>query len=870
MHYSTPLKSILLMACFLTSYFLTSPLRAMEPDNHVTAIESSSPIVVSCFYNSCDSWESVCSGDPVWIANLSVDVTDPSYNDEITLSLANAPAGMSISSQSYTIGPNYPDDFNHIYANVDPSLIPGSYTYDIVLTMTDGTSTSYEVTSSFDQEIACEDEAACNYQPFSMCWGNDDCEYPETGFDCDGNALITVECFYNSCTSYEDVCPGSPHWIANLSVDHGDPNYSGPITLSLSGAPAGMTISSQSYDIGPDFPDDFNHIYATIPESVPPGQYTYDIVLTDANGGQVAYEVTTNVSFSTPACTDFSACNYEPGSMCDDWSSCEYPEFGYDCNGNCENDTDGDGVCDEFEVAGCTDANAANYDASATDDDGSCDICYVDPVPSTTAQVLDVFGNGLQVDQTFSTGGSGNYALIEGEVYIISFWYCEDEMMGDELPCDQFDVYPTDENGEQGSYMPTPAAWVGSDIVLYDTYADAVQGANEVFQSTIIDTFGNGLQMAQAVEQLPTYIRINDETFIISMWYCEDPFMGMFEPCHSFDVYPANNQGQQGGYMPTPDSWIGQEVQFFYSFESTQSTYTTPAQIDECGVCGGNGPEEGFDCEGNVLDLVAETPVINAPESNSEHIGGLTIELMLPEMPQDGSVVLTFTQEGDASDEVILNVGQGAHTISFDLNVNVSDLMQVSTSTFGDAPLNAAVYDVQLTYNDLVGNTGSSSLIENISVIAEVPGCTDAEACNFNSEANTDDGSCEYAETHYDCEGNCLNDADDDGVCDELEVEGCTHPDAVNYVAEATDDDGSCIIEGCTYAFAVNYNPEATADDGSCTVDPAATCGEGTYYDEETGQCLPVPLCEGDINGDGEVSALDLLVFLGEFGTLCD
>ena len=37
------------------------------------------------------------------------------------------------------------------------------------------------------------------------------------------------------------------------------------------------------------------------------------------------------------------------------------------------NDADGDGVCDEFEVAGCTDASACNYNADATDDDGSCD-----------------------------------------------------------------------------------------------------------------------------------------------------------------------------------------------------------------------------------------------------------------------------------------------------------------------------------------------------------------------------------------------------------------------------------------------------------------------------------------------------------------
>ena len=37
--------------------------------------------------------------------------------------------------------------------------------------------------------------------------------------------------------------------------------------------------------------------------------------------------------------------------------------------GNCLADTDGDGVCDEFEVAGCQDATACNYNADATDAD---------------------------------------------------------------------------------------------------------------------------------------------------------------------------------------------------------------------------------------------------------------------------------------------------------------------------------------------------------------------------------------------------------------------------------------------------------------------------------------------------------------------
>ncbi|MEE2747565.1 MAG: ABC transporter substrate-binding protein [Candidatus Thermoplasmatota archaeon] len=36
-------------------------------------------------------------------------------------------------------------------------------------------------------------------------------------------------------------------------------------------------------------------------------------------------------------------------------------------------DTDGDGVPDDDEIGGCTDSSAANFDADATDDDGSCD-----------------------------------------------------------------------------------------------------------------------------------------------------------------------------------------------------------------------------------------------------------------------------------------------------------------------------------------------------------------------------------------------------------------------------------------------------------------------------------------------------------------
>ena len=38
-------------------------------------------------------------------------------------------------------------------------------------------------------------------------------------------------------------------------------------------------------------------------------------------------------------------------------ATCSYPEEFLDCAGECVSDSDNDGICDELEVAGCTDEN---------------------------------------------------------------------------------------------------------------------------------------------------------------------------------------------------------------------------------------------------------------------------------------------------------------------------------------------------------------------------------------------------------------------------------------------------------------------------------------------------------------------------------
>ena len=85
-------------------------------------------------------------------------------------------------------------------------------------------------------------------------------------------------------------------------------------------------------------------------------------------------------------CPDPEACNYVPEeeqlNPLDE--ACVYPEdlygIGFDCDGVCLGDADGDGICDEedtcFGDIGCDDQGACNFDPLANCNDGSC--LYID------------------------------------------------------------------------------------------------------------------------------------------------------------------------------------------------------------------------------------------------------------------------------------------------------------------------------------------------------------------------------------------------------------------------------------------------------------------------------------------------------------
>jgi len=115
------------------------------------------------------------------------------------------------------------------------------------------------------------------------------------------------------------------------------------------------------------------------------------------------------------------------------------------------------------------------------------------------------------------------------------------------------------------------------------------------------------------------------------------------------------------------------------------------------------------------------------------------------------------------------------------------------------------------------------TLIFSFSNINAQTGCTNENACNYNSAATEGDNSCIFTDGVCEtCSGASDgtgfvvdNDADNDTICDLDEITGCTEPNADNYNSLATDD-GPCIYYGCIDSTAINYDATANTDDNSC------------------------------------------------------
>ena len=149
-----------------------------------------------------------------------------------------------------------------------------------------------------------------------------------------------------------------------------------------------------------------------------------------------------------------------------------------------------------------------------------------------------------------------------------------------------------------------------------------------------------------------------------------------------------------------------------------------------------------------------------------------------------------------------------------------------------------------------------------------IEGCTDPNACNFYDLATSDNGSCDFPETYYDCAGACLADADEDGVCDEFEISGCIDTEACNYNELATDASDGCVYatgcESCSGETDGSGETIANDDDGDgvCNLNEVVGCQDASACNFNTtatdaGDCVYVDgiceTCSGETDGTGTV-----------------
>ncbi|MBM72195.1 MAG: hypothetical protein CL847_05380 [Crocinitomicaceae bacterium] len=691
----------------------------------------------------------------------------------------------------------------------------------------------------------CTNVLACNYNENA---NEDDgsCFYAEEGYDCDGECLEDLNA--NNICDIEEIFGCTIVQACNYNPDatwnDGSCDFTSCLALGCTDPIACNFDPEAIYEDG-------SCDYSTLP---------YDCngeCLNDSDGDGICDE------FETFGCTDMVACNYDPEATSDD-GNCTYAEMYYDCEENCIDDEDGDGICDINEVSGCNDVNACNFDADATDNDGSCDYC------SCADSGTDGYGLEVELIEEHTSGdlaGMSTYRLHlttpHDDDFLSAIYGDENDPLnvgssssfyqhpfGSHLGSDMFpQIYPTFPELEFDS-------WV---TIGLDQGAGDGEAAPQAIQSTEFSW----------VEQFEAGGDIEIDDSIGGSWFVLDP-NGTSNAVSgddqkilimqlTTDGIPSGtihaqlfNHGSQEDVSQITLSFVGISGTTASSCGCTSEIACNydPNATEDDGSC--EFAEANYDCDGTCLN------------------------------DSDGDEVCDEEEVLGCLDETACNYNENATDNDLDLceyaDMNYDCLGNCINDEDGDGvcdeeevlgctDMDACNYDSSATdndnsclyadiYYDCEGNCLNDSDGDGVCNEEEVLGCTDEIACNYNVDATDEDGSCLYADEYYDCGGICINDSDGDGICDELEELGCTDMGACNYDELATDDDGSCEYEscaGCTDEESCNYDVDATLDDGSCSY---LAIVDGTTVDAN---------CNGDLGSvtivaDGGVGVVTYII----------
>jgi hypothetical protein len=655
------------------------------------------------------------------------------------------------------LGCTFPDAVNYNPAAI---IDDGSCEFN-VFGCTDPLAANYDAAANIDDGscvygvLGCTDITACNFNAEATL-EDDSCLFPGDACD-DGNASTQQDSYGADC-----VCEGllagctvpvASNYNPNAVIDDGSCEFDNegctdPTALNYD--PAALA-------------DDGSCIY--------PLEGCTDLTACNFNPDANIE----NGTCTYPGCTDLAACNYNESAACPD-NSCEYPIEDYlDCSGNCLNDENSNGVCDELDPQGCTDASALNYDPIAIIDNGTC----IFPVLGCTESDACNFNGAANTDDGSCTfpgcndPEACNYDATAGCYdgncdYPFNNYDCNGNCLNDSNSngiCDEYEEYGcTDENA-----------------INYNGDATSDDGSCLYGGCTDIEACNY------------------DNTADVDDGSCTYPGCIDANACN----YDASAGCQQAG----------------------SCTYPAANYLDCDGNCNNDGNNNGvcdeFDSEG-CLDPTADNynPNATIEDGSCIYVGCTDITACNFDptaLDDDGSCSYPGCTDAEACN---YNAAAGCD--------------DGSCTASGCTDVTACNYD-------------SNAACDNGS--CAYPGCNDSAACNYDAAAGClEDGSCTYPELAYDCNGDCINDSNDNGICDEFDNQGCTDPNADNFNPNAIEDDGTCFYLGCTDLLACNYDATATTDDASCTYpseacfDCAGACIEDNDSDG-TCDCLEIEGC---------------------------
>jgi len=247
------------------------------------------------------------------------------------------------------------------------------------------------------------------------------------------------------------------------------------------------------------------------------------------------------------------------------------------------------------------------------------------------------------------------------------------------------------------------------------------------------------------------------------------------------------------------------------------------AMVDECGVCNGDGPDMcwdgSYECdESDCPDIPVGT--VEVLYNSDTPIAGFQFNV-------DG-VTITAASGGAATAAGFMISSNATTIIGFSLSgstIPAGEGVLVVLEVEGDVAA-ACLSDVIIS--DAAG-AALDNIVEDCLTITYMAGCMDMDACNYNVDATGDDGSCEYPEDNYDCDGNCIAELDCTGECG-----GSTIFDECGVCGGSGIPLGACDCDG-------NVEDCAGACGGSAVEDDCGVCdGDGT-------SCLFVNLSFGAV-----------------------